>query len=185
MSGDEKILEGCIAGKRRAQNQLYQRFAKGMLGVCLRYGRNLAEAEDILQDGFIKVFKNIKDFRHEGSLEGWIRKIMVNTAITQFNKNKMKFVEISDEIAVQQDDQDETLNVRIEPEMLLNLIQEMPDGYRMVLNLYVFEGFNHKEIAEILTISENTSKSQLFKARKYLKRELEKIMKTDLQVTSK
>ncbi len=140
MIGDEKILEGCIAGNRHAQNQLYQRFAKGMLGVCLRYGKSLVEAEDILQDGFIKVFKNIKDFRNEGSLEGWIRRIMVNTAITHFNKNKMKFIEIDDEIAVQQEEQEEEFNEKIEPEILLNLIQQMPAGYRMVLNLYIFKG---------------------------------------------
>ncbi|MCD4683806.1 MAG: sigma-70 family RNA polymerase sigma factor [Bacteroidales bacterium] len=178
MTVDEKIVEGCIAGKRRAQNQLYQKYAPGMFGVCLRYCKNIAEAEDILQEGFIKVFKNVKKYRKEGSFEGWIRRIMVNSAITHFNKNKIHFEEI-DEEKMESPEEAETNETfaPVDQEILLNLIQNMPEGYRMVLNLYVFEGYNHKEISDILNISENTSKSQLSKARKYLKNKLEEINK--------
>jgi len=178
MTVEEKIVKGCIAGKRRAQNQLYQKYAAGMLGVCLRYSKNIAEAEDILQEGFIKVFKNVRKFRNQGSFEGWIRRIMVNSAITHFNKNKIYFEEI-DEDQMEFPDATETHEAftPVNQEVLLNLIQNMPEGYKMVLNLYVFEGYTHKEISEILNVSENTSKSQLSKARKYLKNKLEELNK--------
>ncbi len=178
MTVDEKIVEGCIAGKRRAQNQLYQKYAPGMFGVCLRYCKNTAEAEDILQEGFIKIFKNVKKYRKEGSFEGWIRRIMVNSAITHFNKNKIHFEDINEEkMEFPEETETNETFTPVDQEVLLNLIQNMPEGYRMVLNLYVFEGYNHKEISEILNISENTSKSQLSKARKYLKNKLEEINK--------
>ncbi|MEZ5199075.1 MAG: sigma-70 family RNA polymerase sigma factor [Bacteroidales bacterium] len=174
MSVDDKIIEGCISGKRRAQNQLYQKFSPGMLGVCLRYGKNLAEAEDILQEGFIKVFKNIKNFRKEGSFEGWIRRIMINSAITHINKNKISFKEIDeDKMEIPEEAETNETYAPVDKEVLLSLIQNMPEGYRVVMNLYIFEGYSHKEISEMLEITESTSKSQLFKARKYLKNKLE------------
>ena len=178
MTDEDKILEGCISGKRRAQNQLYKRFASGMLGVCLRYSKNIAEAEDILQEGFIKVFSYIKSFRKDGSLEGWIRRIMINTAITHYKKNKIYFEEINDEEIgfIEETDKNEMFEP-VDRETLLKLIQNMPEGYNLVMNLYVFEGYTHKEISGILNISENTSKSQLSKARKYLRNKLEKLNK--------
>lgn len=178
MSVEEKIVDGCISGKRRAQNQLYQKYAPGMLGVCLRYSKNLTEAEDILQEGFIKVFKNIKNFRKEGSFEGWIRRIIINSAITHINKNKISFKEI-DEDKMDFPEQTETNETfaPVSQEVLLHLIQNMPEGYKMVLNLFVFEGYSHREISETLNISENTSKSQLSKARKYLKNKLKELNK--------
>lgn len=179
MSVDDKIIEGCISGKRRAQNQLYQKYASGMLGVCLRYSKNLAEAEDILQDGFIKVYKNIKNFRKEGSFEGWIRRIIINSAITHINKNKISFNEIDEEKMEYPDETETESYSPVDQEVLLNLIQKMPEGYRMVMNLYVFEGFTHKEISNVLNISENTSKSQLSKARKYLKNKLIELNKVN------
>lgn len=174
MSVDDKIIEGCISGKRLAQNQLYQKYSPGMLGVCLRYSKNLAEAEDILQEGFIKVFKNIKNFRKEGSFEGWIRRIMINSAITHINKNKISFKEIDeDKMELPEEGNTNEVYAPVDKEVLLNLIQNMPGGYKVVMNLYVFEGYSHKEISEMLEITESTSKSQLFKARKYLKNKLE------------
>ena len=153
MTVEEKIVEGCIGGKRRAQNQLYQKYSAGMLGVCMRYSKNTAEAEDILQEGFIKVFKYIKNYRKEGSFEGWIRRIMVNSAITQFNKNKIYFEEINEEkMELPEDAETNDTYAPVDQEVLLNLIQNMPEGYKMVLNLYVFEGYTHKEISEILKI---------------------------------
>ncbi len=179
MTVDEKIIRGCISGKRRAQNQLYNAFAPGMLGVCMRYCKNVAEAEDVLQEGFVKVFKYIKNFRGEGSFEGWIRRIMVNTAITSYNKTSKVYYEEINENTMSYDDTSmgDEVYFPVDAEILMQLIQQMPEGYRMVLNLYVFEGYKHKEISNILNISENTSKSQLSKGRKYLKNELEKIEK--------
>lgn len=180
MSVDDKIIEGCISGKRRAQNQLYQKYASGMLGVCLRFSRDLPEAEDILQEGFIKVFMNIKSFRKEGSFEGWIRRIIVNSAITYINKKKIIFKEIDEEKMEHPDERETSESYSpVDKDVLLNLIQKMPEGYKMVMNLYVFEGYSHKEISSVLNISESTSKSQLSKARKYLKNKLAEINKVN------
>jgi RNA polymerase sigma-70 factor (ECF subfamily) len=174
---DETILQGCIEGKRNAQYQLYRKFASTMLGVCLRYSNNREAAEDILQEGFLKVFQNIASFRKEGSLEGWIKRIMINHALNQFRKNrKLPFNEDIEEI-----NETEIININEEPainemfpvEILLSMIQSLPQGYRVVFNMYVFEDFSHKEIAETLNISENTSKTQLMKARRLLRKKLE------------
>lgn len=173
MTVDRHIVEDCIKGKRRAQNKLYQHFAGGMLGVCLRYSRNLHEAEDILQEGFIKVFRNIGSLRNVEYLPSWIKTIMINTAITHLNKNKIRFDEITENNAGVNEEESDYVIDHVEPEILLELIQQLPEGYRVVLNLYVFEELKHKEIAEKLQISVNTSKSQLSKARKYLKNKLE------------
>ena len=176
---DETILQGCIEGKRYAQYQLYRKFASTMLGVCLRYSNNRVEAEDILQEGFLKVFQNIASFRKEGSLEGWIKRIMINHALNRFRKNrKQPFYEDIEEI-----NETEIINTNEEPainepflaEILLSMIQSLPKGYRVVFNMYVFENFSHKEIAETLNISENTSKTQLMKARHLLRKKLEEV----------
>jgi RNA polymerase sigma-70 factor (ECF subfamily) len=176
MTVESKIVEGCIAGKRKSQNQLYKRYASTMLVVCLRYSSNVAEAEDILHDGFIKVFKNINSYRQDGSFEGWIRRIMVNTAITHFNKRKKaKFLEedISKyEWQMVEEEQTSESYKSVEPKVVMDIIQQLPEGYRIVLNLYAFEGYTHKEIAEILNVSESTSKTQLFKARKKIRQRL-------------
>lgn len=173
MAVDRHIVEGCIKGKRRAQNKLYQHYASGMLGVCLRYSRNLHEAEDILQEGFIKVFRNMESLRNVEYLPSWIKTIMVNTAITHLNKSNIRFDEITENNAGIEEEESDYLIDHVEPELLLKLIQQLPEGYRIVLNLYVFEDLKHKEIAEQLQISVNTSKSQLSKARKFLKNKLE------------
>ncbi len=179
MTVDRNIVEDCIKGKRRAQNKLYQHYASGMLGVCLRYSRNLHEAEDILQDGFIKVFRNMNKLRNIDYLQSWIKTIMINTAITHLNKNKIRFDQINENNAgIEEDESDYTI-AQVEPELLLKLIQQLPEGYRIVLNLYVFEELKHKEIAEKLQISVNTSKSQLSKARKFLKNKLEEMNKVN------
>ncbi|MCX6272502.1 MAG: sigma-70 family RNA polymerase sigma factor [Bacteroidetes bacterium] len=181
MSSDEKLLRGCLEGKRQAQNQLYRRYAPTMLGVCLRYSRSREEAEDVMQEGFIKVFQNIGHYKGTGSFEGWIRRIMVNTSINQYHATlKQQFVHVENiELLGQEVEKDhfemsepgdEPLSVS--PEVVIEYIRKMPDGYRMILNMYVFEGYQHKEIAEMLGISENTSKSQLSKGRKYLKNQL-------------
>lgn len=148
-----------------------------MMGVCMRYARNREEAEDMMQEGFIKVFQHITDFKGTGSFEGWIRRIMVNTAINQYHQTiKQQLVhfddigKLEDTMDKEEDTADADLDTKkLKPEEVIRLINQMPDGYRMVLNMYVFEGYQHKAIAEALGISENTSKSQLSKGRRYLK----------------
>lgn len=176
MIPDPKLIEGCLQGKRKAYALLYKRYAANMLGVCMRYGRNLAEAEDVLQEGFIKVFTNLDKFRQEGSLEGWIRRIMVNTAVDHYHKQTKEglFVsleEIKDPHGTgEHGEEDEDLPAAdLTADDLMEMIQHLPDGYRIVFNMYAIEGYSHQVIAETLNISVNTSKSQLFKARRMLR----------------
>lgn len=173
---DESIIKGCIAGKRSAQNALYRKFSGMMLSVCMRYAQNRDEAEDILQEAFIKIFQNIATFRGEGSFEGWMKRIMINHALNHYRKNKkMPFLQDIEEINEQEILNKEDFSKHHEPvsaDILLSLIQMLPHGYRMVFNLYVFEEYSHKEIGKELSISENTSKTQLLKARRMLRRKL-------------
>jgi RNA polymerase sigma factor (sigma-70 family) len=160
----ESFLEGCRLNDRKAQEMLYRSLSSKMMGVCLRYASSQFEAEEILQIGFIKVFKNINQFAEKGSFEGWIRRIMINTAIEQSRK-RIIFQDI-DEI-----EENTMLNSQwfeidsLEVRDLLKMVQELALGYRLVFNMYVIEGFSHKEIALALDISESASKSQLFRAR--------------------
>lgn len=181
MISEQKLIESCISGKRRAHGMLYNKYAATMLGICMRFCRNREDAQDVLQEGFIKVFTRLPQFRKEGSLEGWIRRIMVNTAINYYHSQlrhttSMSLEEISDNEVISGQEEEGTFLPKeqtIPVQSLMEIIQQLPDGYRMVFNLYVMEGYSHKEIAEILQISENTSKSQLFKARKYLIRQIQ------------
>ena len=169
-----KIIEDCITGKRRAQSKLYKKYANTLLGICLRYSRNKSEAEDVLQEGFIKVFMNIKDFRMEGSFEGWMKRIMVNTALLN-SRDNLKHYFHADIEKMQESITEDTLfevDDNYSAKEIMNLVQGLPDGYRMVFNLYVFDNYTHKEIAEMLGISEGTSKSQLARARKFLQNKL-------------
>ncbi|MDZ7743127.1 MAG: RNA polymerase sigma factor [Bacteroidota bacterium] len=154
-----------------------------MLAVCLRYCKSYEEAEDVLQEGFIKIFNNIEKYRMDGSFEGWIRRIMVNTAINNYHANlKYYYQENVDELEEVKDlnatnDDQYKFNGRLPKEKLMDLIQDLPDGYRMVFNMFAIEGFSHKEIADILDISVNTSKSQLSKARRNLKQRIKELEK--------
>ena len=174
---EEQIIEGCIAGDRRAQKMLYDQHSPVMLGICYRYSKSSDEAQDIMQDGFIKVFTNIESFRRQGSFEGWIKRIMVNTALNHYHKNQKNLHHNIDEIRetkiVTDDEQHRKLPFN-QVEML-KAIRSLPEGYSVIFNLYVFEKYKHREIAEMLNISINTSKSQLSKARNYLKKVLAKI----------
>jgi RNA polymerase sigma factor (sigma-70 family) len=165
---DAEIIEKCIEGNRIAQEKLYNFYASRMRGTCLRYSSSVFEAEDIFQDGFIKVFNNLKNYKNQGSLDGWIRRIIVNTAIDTYKKN----IEMANHVSYDTLEDNEITSVEIgdhlDEEDLMQILTQLPEGYRMVFNLYAIEGFSHKEIAEMLEISESTSKSQLFKARKYI-----------------
>lgn len=170
----DKIIILCKKGKRKGQNLLYQQFSNAMFRICLRYVGNETEAEEILMNGFMKVFKNIKNFenRNKGSFPAWIKTIMVRESLDFLRRNKtMYFVEANDALQLESDT-DAIQDLLAED--LFALIQEMPDGYRTVFNLYVIEGFSHQEIAEKLQISINTSKTQLRKARLFLQNELKK-----------
>lgn len=158
---------------------LYKKYAVLMLGVCLRYSKNKSEAEDVLQDGFIKVFSNIKKFRKEGSFEGWIKRIMINTALVNARNNIKHYyhtdiAEIEQQISAEDE---EHIKEAISSKDLMKFIQVLPDGYRIVFNLFVFEKFSHKEISELLNISESTSKSQLSRARSLLRKSVSEFIK--------
>jgi RNA polymerase sigma factor (sigma-70 family) len=164
MIPDSDLIEGCLEGNRKMQYELYQRFASKMYGVCLRYAANAEEAEDILQEGFVKVFKKLGSFRSEGSFEGWVRRIFVNTAIEQFRrKNYLQPITEREEATVE----GKYLSVldNLAERDIIGLVQQLSPGYRTVFNMYVVEGYTHKEIADSLGISEGTSKSQLSRAK--------------------
>ena len=146
------------------QHELYKRFAPKMYGVCLRYASNAEEAEDILQEGFIKVFNKMGSFRREGSFEGWIRRIFVNTAIEQFRK-KVYLQPISETEEDTLEGKYLSVLDRLSEKDIIQLVQQLSPGYRTVFNMYVVEGYTHKQIAEMLGISEGTSKSQLSRAK--------------------
>lgn len=176
---EEELIAGCKKGKRKAQSQLYNQYCGAMLAIAMRYCDNRTEAEDALQDAFVNVFKRIVDFegRREGSLTAWIKTIVINSALSLNRKNKkhnftddVSEMRIADEDSFGGFDDSETDDGR--RQRILNAVQDLPAGYRAVFNLYVMEGYSHKEIAEILEVTENTSKSQLSKARKYLKTQL-------------
>jgi RNA polymerase sigma factor (sigma-70 family) len=171
---EQQIIKGCIAGNRAFQTELYNLYASKMMGVCLRYARNREEAEEILQEGFLRVFTYIKTFKGNGSFEGWIRKIMVNAALFRYrNKSTLQPVIRLSANGYGDDLKDDTdISSGIDAKELLSLIQTLPAGYRMVFNLYVFEGYKHREIAEALGIAEGTSKSNLSDARTYLQKAL-------------
>jgi RNA polymerase sigma-70 factor (ECF subfamily) len=166
---EKELIEGCLAENLIFQEKLYRRFAPKMMGVCLRYAKDRYEAEDVLQEGFIKVFDNLKSYRGDGSLEGWVRRIVVNTAISNYHKNKANYNhEDIDTLNDHSVSHLETVSDRLNVNDLLKLINKLPSGYKMVFNLFAIEGFGHKEIADLLGITESTSKTQFFKARKYL-----------------
>jgi len=175
----EQLVDKCLEKDPLAQKQLFEVYSRRMMGVCLRYAKDSEEAQDILQIGFIKVFEKLDMYNQIGSLEGWIRKIIVNTALDNIRKNK-KFVndvEI-DKVNYQLHNYNENAVDTLSAQDLLKVIQEMPIGFRTVFNMYVIEGYSHKEIAEELNISVNTSKSQFSRARVYLQKVLikEKIL---------
>jgi RNA polymerase sigma-70 factor (ECF subfamily) len=180
MISDEQIIEGCLSGKRKAYNRLYRKYAAVMMGICMRYCKNRDDAEDVLQEGFIKVFSNMEKYRHEGSFEGWIKRIMVNTAIDHYQSNLRhayhKDINAIEETTILDSqihhDPDPSPFLEMPKEKLISLIQSLPDGYRMVFNLFAIEGYTHRQIADSLGVTENTSKTQLMKARRSLREKL-------------
>ncbi|MEM9141556.1 MAG: RNA polymerase sigma factor [Bacteroidota bacterium] len=172
-SNEKQLIKKAIQGHREAQERLYTRYAPKMLGVCRRYIKDLQFAEDVMVNGFVKVFQGLGNFGHKGSFEGWIRRIMVRESISFLRKQQ--FVVYDDAVYkknVQIDFSSSTAD--LDTEYIQELIDALPEGYRMVFVLYAVEGYKHWEIAEMLGISQNTSKSQLYKARKVLQEKLKK-----------
>jgi RNA polymerase sigma-70 factor (ECF subfamily) len=168
---EDELIKGCMRRERSAQRQLYDTFSSKMYSICYRYVKDSMEAEDILVTAFMKVFDKIEQFKSEGSFEGWIRRIVVNESLTYLRKNRSMYLETELEQADREPDYSK-LSDHLEAEDLLNMIQELPSGYRIVFNMYAIDGYSHKEIADHLGISENTSKSQLSRARVYLQKML-------------
>lgn len=176
MKALDDLINDCKAGKRKAQSVLYKKYAPSLLGLCMRYSKSKDEAEDVLQEGFVKIFSKIGDLQKSISLEPWMKRIMINTAINAYHKN-LKHYYHQDIDDIQLEDQDDDVSVympEISPDLVLRSVQELPEGYKMVLNMYVFDGFSHQEIADELNISVNTSKTQLLKARRKLKEKFKK-----------
>jgi len=174
MHHEKLLIQKAIQNNREAQQQLFVRHSPKMLGVCRQYVKDIQHAEDLLLSGFLKVFTKLATFKHEGSFEGWIRRIMVNTCISHLRKKSL--IELSDEDFVFNEAATESLENTSVTE-IQKLIDALPEGYKMVFNLFAIEGFKHSEIADLLGVSESTSKSQLFKARRLLQENYYKMNK--------
>ncbi len=169
---EHQLLRQCIAGDRKAQQGLYDLFAPTVYAICMRYMGNSDDAKDMLQETMVKFYQKAAEFRFQGSLGGWVKRIGVNACLDQLKRNKAKFTtDIENAFGLSGD-----VNAAqpLETKDLMRLLGTLPVGYRTVFNLYAIEGFSHGEIAKLLNISENTSKSQLFKARKWLQSKLER-----------
>lgn len=168
---DQQLIQQCLRGDSSAQRLFYERHSKMLYGVCLRYARNSAEAQDMLQEGFIRIFRYLPDFQQKGSLEGWLRRIVVNVALrmiqASFSKYEIPVDTMPDSGA------DAAILPQLSAEELMRIIRRLPDGYRVVFNLFAIEGYSHAEIAAQLNIDESTSRSQLTKARKLLRKWVE------------
>ncbi|AXT60969.1 RNA polymerase sigma factor [Aquimarina sp. AD10] len=167
---ETQLIKKAAKQHREAQQQLYTTYAPKMLGVCRRYIKDVHFAEEVMLSGFLKVFTNLKNFKFEGSFEGWVRRIMVNESISFLRKEKQIF--FTEDISGYQEASWNNINTELEVDQIQMLIDSLPEGYRMVFVLYAIEGYKHSEIAKTFGISESTSKSQLFKARKLLQQKL-------------
>jgi RNA polymerase sigma-70 factor (ECF subfamily) len=178
---DEELIAGCLRDEAACQKELFDRYAGRLLGVCHRYARNKSDAEDILQDAFIKIFEKLKQFRGQGSFEGWMRKIVVNTALKKYTLLRYQ-KEMNGMDTAEQFDRgtSESVHAQLGEKDLIRLINNLPDGYRLVFNLYVMEGYQHEEIAEMLNIQPGTSRSQLVKARLMLQKQIIKLEQSSI-----
>lgn len=160
-----RLVKDCIRGRPEAQRELYDEFSEVMLGICYRYTKSLMDAEDVMQEGFIKVFKNIAQFKFEGELGAWIRRIMVNTALNFLKQNRNYQGDLSFTDSSMHPVSDENPDVRILAKDLADLVRQLPTGYQTIFNLYAVEGYSHVEIGKMLGINEGTSRSQYARAR--------------------
>jgi len=176
---ENELIRRCLNNEKAAMKELYDSYAPKMFGVCLRYAKNQMEAEDILQDAFIKVFANLHRFKFQGSFEGWLRRTIVNTSINHYKKNLKHAREMDiDDIEAENQKEERVLD-RMSADEILAVVQTLPEGYRVVFNLNVLEGYTHKMIGEMLDISENTSKSQLLRAKRLLREKIKRHGETE------
>ncbi|MBI4944794.1 MAG: RNA polymerase sigma factor [Bacteroidetes bacterium] len=174
----EQIIEGCARMDRKAQKKLYDKYASVLLGMCVRYANNRAEAEDVLQDGFVKIFFNIKQYNGTGSFEGWMKRIIINTAISNYRANLKHYYHMDvEDIKKTEIDETSIDTSEFSREELLKIISNLPEGFRVVFNLYAVEGYKHKEIAEMLGIDIGTSKSQYSRAKALIQKKLYELSK--------
>jgi RNA polymerase sigma-70 factor (ECF subfamily) len=167
----KNIINGCLKGDRRDQELLYRRYAARLYAVCLQYSGNDEEARDVLQEGFIKIYENLVHYKYEGSFDGWVRRIMVNTALEKYrSKHNLYRVDDIDQIPEPNAEPDNEDYAGLEARDLMEIIRELPPRYRIVFNLFAIEGYSHKEISDMMSISEGTSKSNLSRARVILQR---------------
>jgi len=171
---DEQLVAGCLKGEPIAQRELYKSYSRKMMSICMRYANGREQAQDILQDGFVKVFQKMDHYRGDGPLGGWIARTMVNTALDHIRRNKPYDHSLDLTEAEHLHAEDAQVMSTMSTEELMEMIQALPPGYRAVFNLFAIEGYAHKEISEQMGISENTSKSQFMKARAYLRKQLPK-----------
>lgn len=167
----DQLIQKCKNNDTKAQSELYKLYSSKLFAICLKYSRNRAEAEDNLQDSFLTIFKKISQYNNKGSLEGWLKRVAVNTTLQRYRKSKGVFDIVNEEHI--EDVTIEVDNDEVDIDFLLRCIQELPDRYRLVFNLYALDGYSHKEIAEMLDISAGTSKSNLARARMILKDKVE------------
>lgn len=171
----QKLVKDCLKGKTEAQRQLYDLFAESMLGICYRYTKSMADAEDVLQEGFVRVFRNLHQYRFEGELGGWIRRIMVTTSLNYLKQNRRYQAELFfDNSTILHPVTDDNPEIKIAAKELAELIRQLPTGYQTIFNLYAVEGYTHVEIGRMLGIQEGTSRSQYSRARNLLISWLEK-----------
>jgi len=175
---EQEIIQSCIRKDTKAQKFLYEKYSAMLLGVCLRYSRSRRDAEDILQEGFLKIFINIRSYSGRGSFEGWMKRIIINSSITYYHQN-LKYKHHSDITEINESEilEKELETSEFSQEELLNVINQLSDGYRMVFNMFAIEGYKHKEIAAMLKIDINTSKSQFSRARKIIQQKLLELKK--------
>ncbi|RLD43472.1 MAG: hypothetical protein DRI86_09950 [Bacteroidetes bacterium] len=180
----EELLSNCLQNDRNSQYKLYEKYSRKIFGVCMRYAKNHTDAEDILQEGFIKVFKYLKDYSGRGSFEGWLRRIMVTTALNYYKKKNLFNKDIDPECSyITLPASNEALSTMTHNELLV-MIRELPIGYQTVFNLNTIEGYSHKEIGKIMNISVNTSKSQLSRAKNSLRKQIESLFQLEEHMIS-
>ncbi len=172
---EQELIQGCVAARPKAQKALFDIYAPKLYVVCLRYLKDQMRAQDILQDTFVKIFANIGHYKSEGSFEGWLKRIAVNTCLDQLRKDKKLLMDVSIDDVSHKLSTDSFSAEKLMADDLLKLIQALPEGYRTVFNLFAIEGYSHQEIAQQLGISESTSKTQYLRARAYLKDRIENI----------
>jgi RNA polymerase sigma-70 factor (ECF subfamily) len=177
MMDEQHIIDGCLKNDRKAQKALYEKYASRFLGMCMRYAKDRQEAEDILQDGFLKIFGRISQFSGLGSFEGWMKRIIVNTAITNYRQNLKHYYQQDIDDLRELDTEGESMDSEYTMEELLKVVQGLPAGYRVVFNMFAIEGFQHKEIAEMIGVDVTTSKSQYSRARKLIQKKLLELRK--------